>query len=249
MNSGPTGTRADRERAPRHRGPSLLVVAVVFAGLSIGSLVVVAAMTGGGHFPSPFEPIAAADAFFAENRDALRFGAFLQFGASVPLAIFAATASSRLRFLGVEAAGTSITLVGGALASAMAALSALLQWTLAQPDLGSAAHALHLFAWATRGPGFVIPFGLLVAGIAVTGGLSRKLPRWVMGSGLFVASAAELSSLSIALSPVMILLPIARFTGLAWLIVVGALLPSTRARRTNREASDPTLAALEGVSP
>jgi hypothetical protein len=108
----PTSPRidgADTERGQRHRGPSLLALALVFAGLFIGSLVVVAAMTHGGHFPSPFEPIAATNAFFAENRDALQLGAFLQFGASVPLAIFAATASSRLRFLGIEAAGTLIT--------------------------------------------------------------------------------------------------------------------------------------------
>jgi hypothetical protein len=113
----------------------------------------------------------------------------------------------------------------------MAALSALLQWTLVQPDVGSETHALHGLAWATGGPGFVVPFGLLVAGIAVTGGLSRKLPRWVMGSGLFVAAAAELSSLSIVVSAAMVLLPIARFTGMAWLIAVGALLPSTTGRK------------------
>jgi len=220
----------------------------VFAGLFVASLVVVAAMTHGGHFPSPLEPSAATSAFFAENRDALRLGAFFQFGASVPLAIFAATASSRLRFLGIEAAGTLITLVGGTLASAMGAFSALAQWALAQPDLGGEARALHLLAFATGGPGYVVPFGLLVAGVAVTGGLSRKLPRWVMWSGLLVASAAELSSLSLAFAPAMYLLPIARFTGLVWLIVVGALLPSTRASLMPREASGPNpRRALEGA--
>src|ERR1700722_7977942 len=140
----PRSSSADTERGQRHRGPSLLLLAVVVAGLFSGSLVMVAAMTHGGHFPSPFEPTATTSAFFTENRDAIRLGAFLQFGASVPLAIFAATASSRLRFLGVEAAGTQITLVGGTLASAMGAFSALAQWSLVQPDLGAEARALHL---------------------------------------------------------------------------------------------------------
>lgn len=228
-------TDAGIERGPRHRGPSLLVLALVFAGLFIGSLAVVAAMTHGGYFPSPFEPQAATNAFFAENRDAVRFGAFLQLGACVPLAIFAATASSRLRFLGIEAAGTTIALVGGTLASAMGAFSALTQWALAAlapSDLGAGARPLHLLAFATGGPGYVVPFGLLVAGVALTGGLSRKLPRWVMGWGLAVAAVAELSSLAVAFAPAMYLLPIARFTGIAWLVVVGALLPSTRAGRT-----------------
>lgn len=95
----------------------------------------------------------------------------------------------------------------------------------------------------------MVPFGLLVAGLAVTGGLSRKLPRWVMGSGLFVAIVAELSSLSVAFAPAMYLLPIARFTGLIWLIVVGALLPSTRGSLGPREAPERSLTkALEGAS-
>jgi hypothetical protein len=230
----------------RHRGPSLLLLAIVFTGLFIGSLVALAVMTHGGRFPSPLEPVAASSAFFAENRDALRLGAFLQFGASVPLAIFAATASSRLRFLGIEAAGTLITLVGGTLASAMGAFAALAQWALAQPGLGGEARALHLLAFAAGGPGYVVPLGLLVAGVAVTGGLSRKLPRWVMWSGLFIASTAELSSLSIALEPAMYLLPVARFSSLAWLIVVGAQLPRARAARAHRAAPEPTLTkALE----
>ncbi len=240
MSPSSSGTGAETGRGQRHRGPSLLLLAIVLAGLFIGSLVVVAAMTHGGHFPSPLEPTAATNAFLAESSDALRFGAFLQFGASVPLAIFAATASSRLRFLGIEAAGTLITLVGGTLASAMGALSALAQWCLVQPGLGTEARALHLLAFSTGGPGYVVPFGLLVAGVAVTGGLSRKLPRWVMWAGLFVASVAELSSLCIALTPAMFLLPLARFTGLAWLIVVGAMLPSTRAAQTSGEAPEPT---------
>jgi hypothetical protein len=232
MVSSSTDRGAETVRGQRHGGPSLLVVAVVFAGLFMGSLVVVAAMTQGGHFPSPFEPTAVSNAFFAEHRDALRLGAFLQFGASVPLVLFAATASSRLRFLGIEAAGMLITLVGGILASSMAAFSALAQWALVQPDLGTDARALHLLAFVTGGPGYVVPFGLLVAGLAVTGGLSRKLPRWVMRSGLFVAVVAELSSLSLVFAPAVYLLPIARFTGLVWLVVAGRLLPSTRIGRT-----------------
>jgi hypothetical protein len=239
----PRSSATDTGRGQRHRGPSLLLLAVVFAGLFISNLVVVGALTHGGHFPSPLESTAASNAFFAENADAIRLGAFLQFGASVPLAIFAATASSRLRFLGIEAAGTLITLVGGTLASAMGALSALVQWSLSQPDLGTEARALHLLAFSTGGPGFVVPFGLLVAGVAVTGGLSRKLPRWVMWAGLFVAIAAELSSLSIAVTPAMYLLPMARFTGMAWLVVVGALLPSTRARAVPRDPPEPKLSS------
>jgi hypothetical protein len=244
--SSTTGTETEREL--RHRGPSLLGVAIVFVALFVGSLVVVAAMTGGGHFPSPLEPAPAAGAFFAEHRSAVQLGAFLQLGASVPLAIYAATASSRLRFLGIEAAGTLIALVGGTLASGMAALSALAQWALAQPDVGSDVRGLHLLAFAAGGPGYVVAFGLLVAGVAVTGGLARKLPRWLMWAGLVIAAVAELSSLAVAIAQAMVLLPIARFTGFVWLIAVGATLPSTRGSRRPRAAPQPRFTdALEGA--
>jgi hypothetical protein len=233
-------------RELRHRGPSLLAVAIVFVALFLGSLVVTAAMTGGEHFPSPFGSPAEARAFFSAHAGAIRIAAFLQFGAAVPLAIFAATASSRLRFLGIDAAGATIALVGGTLASAMTAFSALAQWALAQPDVGEGGtRALHLLAFGAGGPATVVPFGLLVAGVAVTAGLSRTLPRWAMWAGLGVAAAAELSSLSIAMPAATVLLPVARFTGFAWILAAAALLPATRGSRKAREAA--ALPTLEGA--
>jgi hypothetical protein len=222
---------AEPARPVRHRGPSLLALAVVYVALFVTGLVVVAALTHGAHFPSPFQPTADVESFFADHPDAVRLGALFQFGAAIPLAIFAATVSSRLRFLGIEAAGASIAAVGGTLASGMAALSALAQWALTQPQVGPGLRALHLLAFASGGPGTVAPFGLLIAGVAVTGGLARKLPRWVMWFGLAVAAVAEISSLSIALAPAMVLLPVARFTGFVWMISAGATLTATRATR------------------
>jgi len=222
---------------PRHRGPSLLFLAVVFTSLFFGSLAATAAMTGGARFPSPFEPSMGATIFFSDHADAVRVAAFFQFGAAVPLAIFAATAASRLRFLGVQAAGTMIALVGGALASGMAALSALFQWVLAQPGIAASEavmHAFHLLSFATGGPGVVVPFGFLVAGVSLTAGLSRNLPRWLMWFGLVLAAVAEFSSLSLVTPFAMYLLPLARFPGFVWLIAVGATLPATKRRQEPR---------------
>jgi hypothetical protein len=229
MNTTPAETEPE---GARHRGPSLLAVAIVFVALFLASLVTMAAMTGGGHLPSPFAP--AATTFFSDHADAVRVCAFLQFGAAIPLAIFTATATSRLRFLSTEVAGHTIALVGGTLAAAMSAVSALLQWVLAQPGVASsdgAARSFHLLSFATGGPGFVVPFGLLVAGVSVSGALARKLPRWVMWFGLVIAAVAELSSLTIATPAAAYLLPAARFPGFVWLIVVGATLPVARRDR------------------
>jgi hypothetical protein len=231
----------------RHQGPSLLVVAIVFVALFTASLVATAVMTGGAHFPSPSQPVSEATLFFSAYSGAVRLSAFFQFGAAIPLAIFAATSASRLRFLGVQAAGPTIALVGGTLAAAMAALSALLQWVLAQPGIATSEdagfRAVHLLAFGTGGPGYVVPFGILVAGVAVSGGIPRHLPRWIMWSGLVVAAIAELSSLTIVTPSAAYLLPVARFSGFIWLIVVGATLPSTRLR----QASPAPLRSLEDL--
>ena len=89
--------------------------------------------------------------------------------------------------------------------------------------------ALHDLAFAAGGPGSVVPFGLLIAGLAVPAAFAALLPRWLAGTGLLIALAAEFSTLSLLLSGAAYLLPAARFAGLAWLITAGVLLPQTRA--------------------
>jgi len=226
-------------RAPvstRHRGPPLLVLAGVHAALFVASLALSTVQAGGTHFPSPFQSSAVSHAYFAAHADAVGLAALMQFGASVPLGIFTATIVSRLRFLGVEAAGVLIALFGGLAAAGGLASSALVQWVLAQPEIGTAGseHALHLLAFAFGGPGYVVPFGLLVAGVAVTGGLHRLLPKWLMWSGLVLALIAELSTLSLRVPQASYLLPLARFPGFLWLAAAGALLPRARTRTRAR---------------
>ncbi len=217
----------------QHRGPNLLAVAIVFTTLFVASLVISTAIAGGEHFPSPFQSVALSYAYFSQHPDAVRVGAFLQFGSAIPLGIFTATAVSRLRFLGVNVAGSFIALFGGIAASLFMASSALIQWVLSHLGGGApdpTVHALHLLAFATGGVGYVVPVGLLVAGISVTGGLSKLLSRWVMWFGLLLAALAELSALSLVVTLAMYLLPVARFSAFVWMICVGALLPKTRGR-------------------
>ena len=77
------------------------------------------------------------------------------------------------------------------------------------------------------GPGHVVPLGLLLAGMAVTAGLTGRLPRWTMVFGLVVAAIAELSVLALVFPAAAWLLPLARFPALVWLICAGVLLPKT----------------------
>jgi hypothetical protein len=216
---------------PSHRGPSLAAVGAVVTVLFVASLVLGTVIAGGEHFPSPFEPAPLSSDYFARHAGAVRLAAFLQFGASIPLGIFTATVVSRLRFLGVNVAGTAIALFGGVAASFSLATSALLQWVLSQPGVVESAgvvRAFHLLAFATGGPGTVVPAGLLLAGVSVSAGLHRLVPRWLMWFGLVVAAVAEVSALSLVVPSLAYLLPIARFPSFVWMICTGVLLAKSR---------------------
>ena len=223
---------------PVHRqfpsGPPLAGLAITTTALFLAGLIASTAMAGKA-FPSPFDPGASILAYFRGHQDAVKVSAFFQFGAAVPLAIYAATASSRLRTLGIRVPGATIALVGGALAATFLSISGLVTWTLAQPAALASpplVRGLHDLAFATGGPGSVVPFGLLIAGLAVPAAFGALLPRWVAATGLILALAAEFSALSLLADSAAYLLPAARFAGLAWLIAAGVLLPKTRPAAT-----------------
>jgi hypothetical protein len=216
----------------KHPSPPLLLVSAVHLALFIAGLAASTAIAGGEVFPSPFDPERARQYFLA-HADAMRVGGFFLFGSAVPLGLFAATATSRLSFLGVRVAGVNIALFGGIGASLMLLISGLCLWGLAAPGMGASPEAsrlLHLLAFATGGPGFAVTFGLLVLGVSLAGGITRHLPRWLMWLGIAIGVVAELSSLSLLSNPAAFLLPLARFPGLVWLIAVSVCLPAARGR-------------------
>jgi hypothetical protein len=232
-----TTNKADSNDVARHRGPSLVGVAITYVVLFIASLVVSTVMAGGEHFPSAFAPPDVSLRFFAEHARAVQVMAFLQFGASVPLAVFAAAATSRVQFLGMKVAGITIALVGGIGAATAAGASAALAWVLSQPGVvedAGATRALHLFCFAAGGPGYVVPFGLLVAGLSLTAGLQRFAPRWLMWFGLVIAAVAELSSFVLLVPAAGYLLPLARFAGFIWMICLGVALPKSKSKAVLR---------------
>jgi hypothetical protein len=158
-------------------------------------------------------------------------GAALQFGAAVPLGIYAAAAASRLRFLGVRAAGTNIALFGGVAASINLMGAGAILWAMCFPGLAqdsALAAALHRLQLVLGGPGLSVPFGLLLAGIAITGGLSRLLPPWLFITGLVLAAISELSWFGMILPQILPLIPLSLFPGFLWLILTGFILPATR---------------------
>jgi|SRR5215470_7618984 len=213
----------------KHKGPPLGALALVFTLLFNAGLYFVISFSGGPHFPGPWEAADVIANYFQNHPSDVLLCAFLQFGSAVPLGIFAATAASRLRFLGVRAAGAHIALFGGFLTAGDLALSALLLWVMAYPGVAegsSLVRALYYLVFAVGGVGYSVPFGLLVAGIAVTSAFTRLLPKWLVICGVAIAIVGELSWLSMVLPKALFLIPLTRFPGFIWLILAGFMLPT-----------------------
>jgi hypothetical protein len=227
--SSRTGAKA---RPFAQTGPPLAGLAGISLVLLIGGLVLSGVL--GGTIPSPYgDPVTIAE-HFARYPDAVLATAVFLFASAVPLALYAATASARLRSLGVTAPGATIALAGGTLAAAMLTLSALATWVLARPAVRvevPLVRALHDLAFLSGGVAHVVFLGLLLAGVAVPGLLLGLLPRVVAAVGLAVALVAELATVSLFWEPATALVPIGRFGGLLWLVVAGALLPRSRRSR------------------
>ncbi len=212
-------------------GPHLGALASVHAGLFVLALVLGPVLAGGAAFVTAFAGADAVSSFAQHDWLSLRVTSMLQFGAAVPLGIFAATVYIRLQRLGVRVPGPAIGFVGGLTASILLMVSALSGYVLSRPELSadhSVALALSFLSFATGGAGYVTGLGLLLAGIAVPAAILGLLPRWLAWTGLVIAALSELSFLSLAIEPLQFLLPIGRFGGMAWLIVAGFLLPVDR---------------------
>ena len=222
--------KTQSEQDVLHRGPSLGLVALAHVGLFVASLVVLGVMKKGA-LPLPYASVETAQSFYVQNAEVVRIAAFLQFGAAVPLGIFTAVATSRLRFLGLNVAGVSIAGYGGFAASVMLALSGLTSWILSQSVVANevgAMRALQLLTFALGGVGTVVPFGLLVAGVAISAGLTGLLPRWITVWGLSVSLLAELAVFSLVVPQASVFLPSGRYLGVLWMVAAGFALPKSR---------------------
>jgi hypothetical protein len=220
---------------PKHRGPNPGSLAIVFTVLfNLGLYFVIAFSPNVPRFPGPWESFEVINAYFQGHPRAVLLCAFFQFGSAIPLGLFTATVVSRLRFLGVRAAGTHIAQFGGLMTAFNLAISALMLWVMAYPgiaqDTGSL-HALYYLVFAVGGVGYSVPLGLLFAGISIPSGFFKLLPKWLVISGLLLAVCGELSWFSLVFPSLLFLIPLTRFPGFIWLIIAGFKLPNTDAQR------------------
>jgi hypothetical protein len=219
---------------PTQGGPPLGVLAAVSLALLLAGLIVGVAIAG-GVMPLPFGSATEIQDYVAGHHGAAVAIAVGTFGSSIPLAIYAATASARLRQLGITAPGATIALAGGLLASAGLGMSSLTAWTMSRPEVtvdAALVRALYYLTYLTGGPWHVVTLGLLIAGMAVPALIVGLLPRALAWTGLTIAGLAELTTLVLIWPGLSPLLPVCRFTGLIWLIAAGVMLPL---RRPNKQ--------------
>jgi len=223
---------------PRFRGPSLLLLAAVHFLVFASGMVAAAVLRHGAHFVTPFAPAEELRAFLAASPTAVRVSNFFLFGSAVPFGIFAVTTVSRLRYMGVRAAGTNIALLGGLIATIALILSGSVGWILSVPDVLASAQvvkAVNYLNFLLGGVVFAVGFGLLAAGVSVTCHFMRLLPRWLVVLGMFIALTGELSSFSLVAFPANFFIPITRYLGFIWMFAVAVAL--TRKRRGAQPAS------------
>jgi hypothetical protein len=210
----------------------LVVLASISFVFLLGGLVIGAALAGVP--PLPFAGGTSVIDYIVAHPGAVQTAAVGAFASSVPMAIYAATASARLRQLGITAPGATIALAGGVLAAGALGLSGLLLWSLSRPEVTAdepLVRAIYFLVFLTGGPGHVVVLGLLLAGMAVPSLILGLLPRWLAWTGLVIAAIAEVTTVVLIWPGLNPLLPIARFPALVWLIVAGAMLPLQRPRR------------------
>ncbi|MGA8090276.1 MAG: hypothetical protein WCA10_23590 [Terracidiphilus sp.] len=219
---------------PRFRGPSIVVLASVHILLFVSGLVAGSVLRHGASFITPFAPAEQVRMFFNQSPMAVRVSSFFLFGSAVPFGIYAVTTVSRLRYMGVRAAGTNITLLGGLIATIALFFSGIAGWMLSVPDVSDSiavVKAIYFFSFLCGGVVYAIGFGLFAAGVSVTSHFTRLLPRWLTFLGIVLAITGELTWFSLIAFPANFFIPITRYVGFIWMLLAAILL--TRGRKAN----------------
>jgi hypothetical protein len=224
----------------KHPSPPLWLLALLYTILFNAGLFPVTMFGGLPYWPGPWESPAVITHFFQTQQSRVLACIFLQTGANVCLGLFTAVVVSRLRFLGIRAAGVYIALFGGFLTVFNSMAAGFAMWTLLRPVINAdpaLVLTLNYFSYSLGGPGFSIPMGLLIAGVSISAGRSKLIPRWIMILGLFLAACGELSVFHLIFPQLLFLIPLTRFPGFIWIVAVGFTLPKSRPSESLAQAA------------
>jgi hypothetical protein len=211
------------------KGPNPGILAIVFMILFNTGLSFVISFTGPPFYPGPWESAETIATYFRNQPQDVLMCAFFQFGSAIPLAILTAAFVSKLRFLGANPPGTYIALFGGFATACALIVSSSVLWVMAYPGIAqetTVLSALYYIGFAIGGVGYSVPLGLLIAGIAVTSGFTKVLPKWLVATGIILAVIGEASWVTMVFPDMLPLIPLTRFPGFIWLILAGFMMPN-----------------------
>ncbi|MER5310718.1 DUF4386 domain-containing protein [Streptomyces sp. NPDC002773] len=178
--------------------------------------------------------------YVREHGTAIELGAFLLLVAAVLLVPVAATLARLVRRGDGrdQSSAAATVLAGGLLAGGALASSAALTWTLGRlsEDAPAAlARAVADLSFLTGGVGYAVSFALLAAGTCLAARENGLLPRACATTGLVIAAAGLVATLTLLTIDFGYLLPVVRFGGTAWLVWAAFALFRARptAPRTN----------------
>ena len=196
---------------------------LAYAVLSLLAALVPQLLTGA----APWQSDAALQAAYRDHQFSWRLGALFVVAAAAPLAVATAVFSARIERAGLRVPGRLILLLGGGCAATVLACSGMLQFAMTQGEVATRLPLLQFgqgLATALGGTAFALFVGLLVAGVAVPGLLGGLLPRPLALTGVVLAVVCELGVLSTVVDGLAVLLPIARFGSMLWLLAAAVSL-------------------------
>ena len=204
---------------------SLITFTVLHFAFFFASLIAIPILAPGARIPNPFGNDSELRIFFLIASSAVRVSDYLQLASALCLAVLSPLLGERLPSMSRRSSPSWLIIAGGLGAAIMLCLSALFSWAIVSPgatDLGPALHAFQFIPFLLGGPAWAGFFAIFLTGISMA--TRGVLPRWLIGTGLFLACVSALATpvlLSIVFSPC---LPIARFLGFVWLIVASIYL-------------------------
>jgi len=173
------------------------------ASVVVYGVLTIAAGVLGATGARPDSSAAEVAAYNAAHQGLVQLLALVVFATGLTLAVW--TSVARPEPLG---------LAGGLLASASLVVSGLTMWTAAQASAPEVVRALTSLSFAAGAFGFAVPLALLIAAVA------RTTPRWLAITGYVIAALAALSAFGMLTSVLYPLIPVGRFGGLIWLVLV-----------------------------
>jgi len=222
-------TRDTSLNAAQPSATALIVAAVAHFAFFLASILAIPLLARGSRIPNPFGLDTETRAFLHSAAAAVRVADFLQLASALCLAVLGALLAERFRSSRANAS-PSLALIGSLGAAAMLSVSALTSWAMAAPgitDWGLSFHTLQFVPFLFGGPGWAGFFSIFLA--SASAAATRNVPGWITACGYALACVSALATLTLLTIFASPCLPIARFLGFIWLILIAAY--SARQRR------------------